>query len=305
MAAVGRRPSPAADAATVLPESPMKLVTWNIQWGRGADGRVDLQRTVDHARRFADFDVLCLQEVSAGYRELPGADGSDQFARLAEMLPGYALVEGACVDTPDGHGGRRRFGNALLSRLPVGPVLRHLLPWPGEAGAKSMQRGAIEATLQAPFGPVRIITTHLEYYSAAQRAAQVERLRELHRDAVARACEPGPEAAGLGPFDRQARVASAILTGDFNFRPGAPEHRHLVAPIDGATPAWRDAWAIAHPGRPHAPTLGVHDKQQWPGAPFTSDFVFVSEDLVPRVRRLEVDASSDASDHQAMMLECD
>ena len=36
----------------------MKLITWNIQWGRGADGRVDLDRIVAHAQRFADFDVL-------------------------------------------------------------------------------------------------------------------------------------------------------------------------------------------------------------------------------------------------------
>ena len=50
----------------------MKLVTWNIQWGRGADGRVDLDRIVAHPRRVADFDVLCLQEISAGYPELPG-----------------------------------------------------------------------------------------------------------------------------------------------------------------------------------------------------------------------------------------
>ena len=281
----------------------MKLVTWNIQWGRGADGRVDLRRTLDHARRFADLDVLCLQEVSAGYPELPGGDGSDQFVQLARLLPGFAMVEGPAVDTLQATGGRRCFGNVLLSRLPVGPVFRHLLPWPGEPGAKSMQRGAIEATLQAPFGPVRVITTHLEYYSASQRAAQVERLRELHRDAVARAHTP-PDEAAQGPFDQQARAAAAILCGDFNFRPGATEHGRLLAAIDVATPAWRDAWEIAHPGQPHAPTLGVHDKQQWPGAPFTSDFVFVSEDLAPRVRRIEVDARSDASDHQAMMLEC-
>ena len=61
----------------------MKLVTWNIQWGRGADGRVDLDRIVAHARRLADFDVLCVQEVADGYPELAGHDGSDQFAALA------------------------------------------------------------------------------------------------------------------------------------------------------------------------------------------------------------------------------
>ena len=32
------------------------------------------------------------------------------------------------------------------------------------------------------------------------------------------------------------------------------------------------------------------------------DFVFVSDDLVPRVAACHADASSDASDHQAMVL---
>ena len=71
----------------------MKLITWNIQWGRGADGRVDLDRIVAHARRLADFDVLCVQEVGGGYPELAGHDGSDQFAALRRSgLPGFSAA---------------------------------------------------------------------------------------------------------------------------------------------------------------------------------------------------------------------
>jgi endonuclease/exonuclease/phosphatase family metal-dependent hydrolase len=54
-----------------------------------------------------------------------------------------------------------------------------------------MQRLALEATLETtletPLGLVQLTTAHLAYYSAVQRAAQVERLRELHREAVAQA----------------------------------------------------------------------------------------------------------------------
>ena len=39
----------------------MKLITWNIQFGVGVDGRLDLARIMAHARSMADFDVLCLQ----------------------------------------------------------------------------------------------------------------------------------------------------------------------------------------------------------------------------------------------------
>jgi endonuclease/exonuclease/phosphatase family metal-dependent hydrolase len=288
-----------------LEEPHVKLVTWNIQWGRGADGRVDLDRIVSHARRVADFDVLCLQEVSAGYPELPGCDGADQFAGLAARLAGWEAVEGIATDSPHPSGRRRRFGNMILSRLPVGPVFRHLLPWPADPAVPSMQRIALEATLATPIGPLRITTTHLEYYSALQRSAQVEQLRRLHREASAHASRPRPGTAADGPFDRVPRGGPAILVGDFNFRPEAAERARLLAPLGADTPPYRDAWELLHPGTAHPPTVGVHDQIQWPGPPFTWDFVFVSDDLAPRVRAVHADLASDASDHQPVLLELD
>jgi endonuclease/exonuclease/phosphatase family metal-dependent hydrolase len=281
----------------------MKLITWNIQWGRGADGRVDLDRVVAHARRFADFDVLCLQEISAGHHQLPGCDGSDQFAQLAALIPAHEPIGGAATDVLGAAGERRRFGNMIFSRLPVLQVFRHLLPWPTEDGVMSMQRVAIEATLDTPLGPLRVTTTHLEYYSERQRAAQIERLRELHREAVAHARVNRPGNASDGAFEPVPRGASAVLVGDLNFKPDASDHAQLLAPVDPATPAYLDAWEIVHPDCPHAATVGVYDKVQWPGPPFTFDFVCVSADIASRVRDVRVDASTDASDHQPMLLE--
>lgn len=282
----------------------MRLLTWNIQWGRGADGRVDLDRIVTHAKRFADFDVLCLQEVSAGYRELAGNDGADQFAGMAERLPGFTAVAGIATDVPDDSArGRRRFGNMILSRYPVLQVFPHLLPWPADAGVQSMQRVAVEATLETPLGLVRVTTTHLEYYSAKQRRAQVERLRQLHQEACGHARISPFTTPADGPFHRPPRASSAILAGDFNFLPDAPDKMFMTSPIDPATPAYRDAWRIAHPDKPHPPTVGVFDKVQWPGPPFTFDFVFVSEDLAGKVSDVRVDPASDASDHQPVLVE--
>ena len=96
----------------------MKLITWNIQWGCGLDGRVDLARIVRHARSMADFDVLCLQEVADNF-PAPGLDGNDdrdQFAELARLLPEYRRIEGYGVDLAGDGGRRRRFGNALERR---------------------------------------------------------------------------------------------------------------------------------------------------------------------------------------------
>ncbi|MGE0798518.1 MAG: endonuclease/exonuclease/phosphatase family protein [Lautropia sp.] len=289
----------------------MKLVSWNVQWCRGCDGRVDPARIVADARALADFDVLCLQEVADGFDDLDGSSGGDQFAELAALLPGFAAIAGPAVDLPRAGGGRRRFGNLLLSRLPVGRVLRHQLPWP-EAGAKAgMPRLLIEATLTTPLGPIRVMTTHLEYYSAANRAAQVEAVRTAHaaasRRARAAAAGEGPGAAGRqpaaeGPFAASPDTTATILTADFNYRPDSAEHQRMQASFADDSPRLCDAWTALHPDRPHPPTLGVHDREQWPSA-YPCDFIYLSEDLLPRAARIVVDGQSRSSDHQPVLIE--
>jgi endonuclease/exonuclease/phosphatase family metal-dependent hydrolase len=162
----------------------MQLITWNVQWCRGIDLVVDPARIVDEARRLADFDVLCLQEIADNYPDprLGGSDGSDQFARLAALLPGYVAIPGIAVDQPGEAGRRRRFGNMILSRLPVAQVYRHLLPYPLDPDVPGMPRIAVEAVVRSAIGDVRIITTHLEYYSLKQRMAQVEALRRIYAE---------------------------------------------------------------------------------------------------------------------------
>ncbi len=281
----------------------MKLITWNIQWCRGCDGKVDPARIAADARDTADFDVLCLQEVACNFPGLPGSAGEDQFEILADLLPEYSLIKGPALDVLAGDGGRREFGNAILSRLPVLDVFRHLLPWPADPGVPNMQRAALEVVLQARTGPLRVTTTHLEYYSARQRSAQVARLRELQAEAAGHANEPLRREKAGSPFAPIPRPASGVLTGDLNLRPEDPLHALLQAPIASGVPAYRDAWEIARPGVPHAPTLGDFDKVQWPGPPFCCDFIFVTEDLASRVSRVEVNDATEASDHQPVLLD--
>ncbi len=112
----------------------MKLITWNVQWCRGVDGRVDPARIVAEARALADFDVLCLQEIADNFPDprLAGNTDADQFAALAALLPGYTAVPGVAVDHPAEGGRRRRFGNMILSRLPV----RQVVPAPASVARR-------------------------------------------------------------------------------------------------------------------------------------------------------------------------
>ena len=97
-------------------------------------------------------------------------------------------------------GQRRHFGNMILSRLPVGQVFRHLLPYPVDPGVNGMPRIAVEAVIDAPFGPVRVITTHLEYYGTKKRAAQVEALRTIYAEGSGHARLGGIVDTDGGPF---------------------------------------------------------------------------------------------------------
>jgi endonuclease/exonuclease/phosphatase family metal-dependent hydrolase len=282
----------------------MVLITWNIQWGLGLDGRVDLARIVATARALADFDVLCVQEVADNFPGLEGNDDRDQFAELARLLPDHRRVEAYGVDLQGEDGRRRRFGNAIFSRYDVLSIRRHPLPWPADAAVGTMPRVALEATLRAPMGPIRVTTTHLEYYSEVQRRAQAARLRELNAEACGRAARPGPETREGGPFDSTPQTSRAVLVGDFNFPPEHPAYDEIQRAAGDGLPRYRDAWPLVRGREPHAPTFCVH-AHKYSKTPYCCDFAFVTEPLAPRVRRVEVDGATRASDHQPVVIEID
>ncbi|SCK58887.1 Metal-dependent hydrolase, endonuclease/exonuclease/phosphatase family [Variovorax sp. HW608] len=288
----------------------MKLVTWNTQWCCGLDGVVSVKRIIEGARAMADFDVLCLQEIACGFGGMPGRPG-DQPAEVKSLLPGFQIFFGSAVDEFDANGKHQQFGNLIASRLPVARVQHHPLPWPPDPKATSMPRMCTTVTLSCPdLGALRVMTTHLEYYSASQRLAQARALRELHVEACALAAAPPvPDTIGT-PFQAKLHAAQAILCGDFNMPATDAGYDEIQRPFrDPAPPAGgapdkrlQDAWPLAHPGRPHDPTFRLFDRTYGP-VPMACDFVFVSDSLAPHVRRIEVDLQTQASDHQPVFIE--
>jgi len=282
----------------------MILITWNVQWCRGVDGVVDPARIVAEAKRLADFDVLCLQEIADNYPDprLPGSEGDDQFARLAHLLPDCVAVPGVAVDQPGEGGRRRRFGNMILSRLPVRQVYRYLLPYPFDPGVPGMPRIAVEAVVGTPSGELRVITTHLEYYSAMQRMAQAEALRTIYAEGHAYAREAQVTITDGGPFHTFIRPRATVITGDCNFEPDSAEHRRMLEPFADGTPPLRDAWDVGHPGVAHPSTFKIYEQKRPDEPELHCDFIFVGDELRERVRDIRVDGKTQASDHQPVIL---
>ncbi len=264
------------------------ILSWNIQNGKGCDGVTDLARIARVAREMGEADVLCFQEISRHDPAIAG--GADQVAQLEALFPGYTAVFGPALAR-----NQRQYGNLVLSRLPVLQVFNHLLPHPAAGGVKHMQRQAIEAVVQTRAGPLRVVTAHLEYYCASHRAAQIERLRALQSEVQANEAQPPKPAAS--PYDSVPRPAALVLCGDLNLLPEDAEYHQLFQP------PLVDAWTRGRRNEKHPPTTGLHDRVQWPMGGHCRDYFAVSADVAARIRLLDIDLATDASDHQPLRLE--
>lgn len=164
-----------------------------------------------------------------------------------------------------------------------------------------MPRMCTSATVLTAFGYVRFMTTHLEFYAPAMRLAQARELLRLHAQGCALAKYPPLLDDSGGPFHAKPHTEHCVITGDFNFEPDADEYAVLQSAQPGATQLV-DAWTRARPDEPHAPTFRLHDRRYGP-VPITCDFMFVSESLAQRVKRMDVDMETRVSDHQPVLLE--
>jgi endonuclease/exonuclease/phosphatase family metal-dependent hydrolase len=257
-----------SSAGSGRPPDPVRLLTFNIHHGVGHDGRHDLARL---ARLLAstDADVICLQEVDRHFG--PRSEEVDQALLLSRALD-MQLVWGPAIDQPPagGRGERRQYGNALLSRHPVGVSAVHPLPGGGEP------RSALRARLQLGGGALWVTTTHLSADSAADRAAQAAAVAALHTEPG----EPG------------------VVVGDLNADAAA---RELGVLRERFTDAWQLAsarsdqagrWSLRREaGRTH-PTRRPHHR---------IDQVWVSAGVT--VRAAAVLDGSETSDHHPLQVD--
>jgi endonuclease/exonuclease/phosphatase family metal-dependent hydrolase len=294
----------------------MLVVTFNIQWGCGRDGVVDLARI---ARVIAGADLIALQEVERDWRPEIG----DQVPALAALFPRHHHIVGPAVDidgsevSADGRvrNLRRQYGNMILSRWPIASARSWPLTKYPVYRQMNDQAILMEAVIAAPDGDLRFYNTHLNYLSADQRLIQVEEVLKIIREAP----RQGPVIVGDGMDDatfsidgvpridrpRPNMPESAILVGDFNMEPNAAEYARIVGhpdPIYGRMyGADRLADALTVGGM--AEDAGVTFPPKDGGPAQRIDHCFVSYDMVPRVRRGWIDEAADGSDHQPVWVE--
>ena len=285
----------------------MKFVTYNIQYSKGKDGRFDLGRIAD---AIGEADVIALQEV---VRNIEGIPDRDQPARLGELLSNYYWVYGPTVDldastrSVDGSVQNRRgqFGNMVLSRWPILSSRLLLLPRIRTYEANSVQRGALEAIIDAPSGPVRVYSVHLNPRNPRQRRTEIRYL--LPRLFAV----PHEGASFTGPgWQGQAEVATPadfVVLGDFNLAPDSPEYSEIVGEQDyyyGPTltgDRLADTWTQA--GNPITEGITWYDEAQDFEWGLKLDYGFVTPGLAPKVTSARIDNEALGSDHQPTWFE--
>ncbi|MDQ7977604.1 endonuclease/exonuclease/phosphatase family protein [Paraburkholderia sp. SARCC-3016] len=211
-------PSALSDTLASAPSKPaaadsrvLRIATYNIHGAIGCDGVYMPQRIADVIAEL-DADIVALQEVPLGGRDAP-PNALPMLREATDML----AIAGPTLDTPE-----RRYGNAVLTRLPVRGTRTLNLSF-----GKREARGALDVDIASTSGVLRIVATHLGL-SARERRAQIASL--------------------IAAFDTPA--LPVILLGDINewFVWGYPL-RALVthfkaAPAPRTFPAWWPVFSL-------------------------------------------------------------
>ncbi len=276
----------------------MRILSWNVQYGKSSDGSADYSRILQHIESLGDFDVICLQELARNMAEYCRPDQPDHLLMTQQFFNEHQAVWGSGFSWPaqDGHGNNRQeFGNISLVKIGLLDFRVHQLPQPATPDKKQMQRIAVETVVDSAIGPVSILNTHLAFHDDAENQQQVAHLNRLEQQRIAHQREP--KQPGTGTYQAGFPASARMLCGDFNFTPDTPQYRYQ---LDGG---WADAWKLNSRDEVHPPTCGIFDATQWPQGGHCRDFFWLSPELHSLQFNINVDTHSNLSDHQPVILE--
>ena len=174
----------------------LTVLTYNIHHGEGMDKKLDLQR-IANVIRACEADLVALQEVDQGTKRTASADQPAELARMLKMEVAY----GPAMDFQGG-----KYGDAVLSRLPITSSRAVALPW--TPSGQREPRVALAARCRLPHGAeLLFISTHYDHTGESpDRLPQAQATNaELAKD-----------------------DSLAILAGDFNCESGSPPMEELA-----------------------------------------------------------------------------
>jgi endonuclease/exonuclease/phosphatase family metal-dependent hydrolase len=172
------------------PDSPLRVMTFNIHHGEGRDRQINLERIAALIKQ-EKADIVALQEVDKGVGRTARRDLIAELAALTGMT-------GVFSNNFHFQGGQ--YGNAILTRFPVldRKNTHYLMLNTNE------QRGVLQLVLDAHGKKVLIMDTHIDYRPQdEERLLNVAELRQI----VASTKLP------------------VIICGDFNSTPESRPHQ--------------------------------------------------------------------------------
>jgi len=277
----------------------VEIVSYNIQFGRGLDRNIDLERI---CRSIKGAELRCLQEVEVGWQR---SGGADQPKLIAEILPEYYTVFGSSFDVDnsvkneDGQvvNRRRQHGVMILSRWPILSSRTFNLTKLHYADKFNMQMSLVEAVIKTETKLIRVYNYHAGYLKSEERLDQVKQLVEVYQSS------PREHGAWCGKPDiddddwsnrREAPEMpdTAIVCGDFNCSPDSSEYQYLIDSSDLV-----DSWSVSDPDNLNTTTR----RRNITGDIKVSgkiDHIFVSQDLVEHIQQVTIDHDADGSDHK-------
>lgn len=248
-----------AGALEAPPETgPVRYMSYNLHQSFGTAGDMDVAAIATVIQE-SGATVVGLQEVArAGLLNA----NTDLVYLLGDRLGWEHVVFFGTTDPV--------WGNAILSRYPLGETERRLLP----RVDTPYQRGYLAVPVATPEGEVLFISTHLQHINDPDSHDEDPEadLYPVHHEQLAVVVE---EWAGRQP---------AVLVGDLNARPGWRQVDELLEA------GWVDAWASAGSGDGF--TANAADPLH------RIDYVFSTPDLT--TVKIEV-VDSQASDHFAVV----
>jgi endonuclease/exonuclease/phosphatase family metal-dependent hydrolase len=298
----------------------VRLVGYNIQYGVGKDGKLDLARAIGAVD---GADIVALQEVE---RNWPKSGMADQVAEIERLMPGYFCVYGPYFDVDasmraaDGTvvNRRRQHGLMLLSRWPIRSSRLFPLPKLDNVTGLGFQMGMLEGVIDVPGRPLRVYSIHLSSLASEERILQAEELLRLWWRTPAEGATWSGERTLAGVDwssgeEQPPAPTDTVMLGDFNTRPGTPEYRLLIGEQPGGRGGIHfrmrlcDTWLLAGDGGPGVtfPASTAYPAARMGSDGIRIDYGFVSGSLAPLVTRAWVDSAAQGSDHQPYWFELD